>query len=122
MATANADCLVICQIETPAAVAAAAGIAAEDGVDGLFFGRVDLAATSGGAGLDHPSQEAAAAATLGAARAAAKPVGLIVGGAHDAAMAKAAGATMFVLGTEHALLTRQIASQLDELSQSRGTT
>ena len=37
----------ICQIEEPAGVEAAAGIAAVDGVDALFVGRADLAVASG---------------------------------------------------------------------------
>ena len=111
---ANAEILVVCQIETPAAVVAASSIAAQDGVDGLFLGRVDLAATSGMVPSD-PSLDDAAAAMIAAAQACAKPAGLIVGDVDGARAARAGGASVFVIGIEQAILRAEVSSRLRAL-------
>ncbi|HLY57695.1 MAG TPA: aldolase/citrate lyase family protein [Stellaceae bacterium] len=114
LAKANAEILVICQIETPAAVTAASSIIAQDGVDGLFLGRFDLAATSGILPSD-PSLDEAAAAMIAAAQTCAKPAGLIVGDVEGARAARAGGASIFVLGIEQAILRAEVSSRLQAL-------
>ena len=65
------------QIETAEAVDAAAEIAAVDGVDGVFVGPSDLAASMGLLGQQtHPDVAAAVLRTFDAVRAAGKPVGV----------------------------------------------
>ncbi len=95
------------QVETAEAVANAAEIAAVDGVDGVFVGPSDLAASLGLLGQQtHPDVEAAVLRTFESVRAAGKPVGV---NAFDPAMADryiAAGASFVLVGADVALLAR----------------
>lgn len=95
------------QIETAAGVEAAAEIAAVDGVDGVFVGPSDLAASMGVLGQQtHPDVVAAVHRAFDAVRAAGKPVGV---NAFDAAAADAylgAGASFILVGADVALLAR----------------
>ena len=95
------------QIETAAGVAAAAEIADVDGVDGVFVGPADLAASMGVLGQQtHPDVIAAVHRTFDAVRAAGKPVGV---NAFDPATADAyleAGASFVLVGADVALLAR----------------
>jgi 4-hydroxy-2-oxoheptanedioate aldolase len=95
------------QIETAAGVEAAAEIAAVDGVDGVFVGPSDLAASMGVLGQQtHPDVVAAVHRAFDAVRAAGKPVGV---NAFDPAAADAylgAGASFILVGADVALLAR----------------
>lgn len=95
------------QIETAEAVDAAAEIAAVDGVDGVFVGPSDLAASMGLLGQQtHPDVEAAVLRAFDAVRAAGKPVGV---NAFDPAVAErylATGAAFILVGADVALLAR----------------
>lgn len=95
------------QIETSAGVDAAADIAAVDGIDGVFVGPSDLAASMGLLGQQtHPDVVAAALRAFDAVRAAGKPVGV---NAFDPAAADAyveAGASFVLVGADVALLAR----------------
>lgn len=95
------------QIETAAGVEAAAEIAAVDGVDGVFVGPSDLAASMGLLGQQtHPDVVAAVLRTFEAVRAAGKPVGV---NAFDPAAAESyldAGASFILVGADTALLAR----------------
>jgi 4-hydroxy-2-oxoheptanedioate aldolase len=95
------------QIETAAGVDAAAEIAAVDGVDGVFVGPSDLAASMGVLGQQtHPDVVTAVQRTFDAVRAAGKPVGV---NAFDPATADAyfeAGASFVLVGADVALLAR----------------
>ncbi|WP_314507785.1 HpcH/HpaI aldolase/citrate lyase family protein [uncultured Microbacterium sp.] len=95
------------QIETTAGVAAAAEIAAVYGVDGIFVGPADLAASLGVLGRQtHPDVIAAVLRTFDAVRAAGKPVGV---NAFDPEMADrylAAGASFVLVGADVGLLAR----------------
>jgi 4-hydroxy-2-oxoheptanedioate aldolase len=76
--TVDDHTVVICQIETVAAVKRAQEIAEVDGVDMLFIGRNDLAADSGHIlDLDHPEVEAMTNAVMAIAHAAGKTVGTV---------------------------------------------
>jgi 4-hydroxy-2-oxoheptanedioate aldolase len=75
---AEAELLILCQIESRAAVEAAADIAGVDGVDMIFVGPFDLSASLGHLGQpDHPEVRAAIAAVEKAAKAAGKLLGAI---------------------------------------------
>ncbi|KQP69284.1 2-dehydro-3-deoxyglucarate aldolase [Microbacterium sp. Leaf288] len=104
---ADAHVSLFVQIETTAGVEAAAEIAAVDGVDGVFVGPSDLAASMGVLGQQtHPDVVAAAHRTFDAVRAAGKPVGV---NAFDPATADAyleAGASFVLVGADVALLAR----------------
>ncbi|MFD4960865.1 HpcH/HpaI aldolase/citrate lyase family protein [Microbacterium sp. NPDC058389] len=95
------------QIETTAGVEAATEIAAVDGVDGVFVGPSDLAASMGLLGRQtHPDVVAAALSAFDAVRAAGKPVGV---NAFDPVAADAyvqAGASFVLVGADVALLAR----------------
>ncbi len=95
------------QIETIEGVDAAADIAAVDGVDGVFVGPSDLAASMGLLGQQtHPDVEAAVLRAFDAVRGAGTPVGV---NAFDPAMAErylAAGASFVLVGADVALLAR----------------
>ncbi|MFH8250608.1 HpcH/HpaI aldolase/citrate lyase family protein [Microbacterium sp. B2969] len=95
------------QIETTAGVDEAAAIAAVDGVDGVFVGPSDLAASMGVLGEQtHPDVVAAVKHTFDAVRKAGKPVGV---NAFDPAVADRyleAGASFVLVGADVALLAR----------------
>ncbi|KQS97450.1 HpcH/HpaI aldolase family protein [Cellulomonas sp. Leaf395] len=107
----------IVQIETVEGVAAAEAIAAVDGVDAVFVGPADLAASMGLLGRQsHPDVVAAVHRTFDAVRAAGKPVGV---NAFDPALARRyvdAGATFVLVGSDVTLLARgseQLAERLE---------
>ncbi|ANN18051.1 2-dehydro-3-deoxyglucarate aldolase [Amycolatopsis orientalis] len=95
------------QIESTAGVADAAKIAAVDGVDGVFVGPSDLAASMGLLGQQtHPDVTAAVLGTFEAVRAQGKPVGV---NAFDPAQAQRyldAGASFVLVGADVTLLAQ----------------
>ncbi|MCA5894004.1 2-dehydro-3-deoxyglucarate aldolase [Isoptericola sp. NEAU-Y5] len=95
------------QVETTAGVEAAAEIAAVDGVDGVFVGPSDLAASMGVLGQQtHPDVVAAVLRAFDAVRGAGVPVGV---NAFDPAVAASyldAGASFVLVGADVALLAR----------------
>jgi 4-hydroxy-2-oxoheptanedioate aldolase len=105
----NADAYVslFVQIETVEGVDAAADIASVDGVDGVFVGPSDLAASMGVLGQQtHPVVTAAVLRTFEAVRAAGKPVGV---NAFDPLVARSyldAGASFVLVGADVSLLAR----------------
>jgi 4-hydroxy-2-oxoheptanedioate aldolase len=107
LASADAHVSLFVQIETAAGVDAAAEIAAVDGVDGVFVGPSDLAASLGLLGRQtHPDVVAAVVRAFDAVRAAGKPVGV---NAFDPSAAQAyldAGASFVLVGADVALLAR----------------
>ena len=107
LARADEHVSLFVQIETAEGVAAAAEIAAVDGVDGVFVGPSDLAASMGLLGQQtHPDVVAAVRGAFAAVRAAGKPVGV---NAFDPAAAQSyldAGAAVLLVGADVALLAR----------------
>ncbi|MGY4643002.1 HpcH/HpaI aldolase family protein [Cellulomonas sp. URHB0016] len=97
----------VVQVETAEGVAAAGAIAAVDGVDGVFVGPSDLAASMGLLGRQsHPDVVAAVRRALEAVRAAGRPVGV---NAFDPALARAyldAGASFVLVGSDVTLLAQ----------------
>ena len=95
------------QIESVTGVDNAASIAGVDGVDGVFLGPSDLAASMGLIGQQtHPDVVAAVAQAFGAVRSAGKPVGV---NAFDPAVADdylANGASFVLVGADVALVAR----------------
>ncbi|WP_432508904.1 HpcH/HpaI aldolase family protein [Kineococcus auxinigenes] len=98
---------VVVQVETAEAVENAGEIAATPGVDGVFVGPSDLAASMGLLGAQtHPDVVAAVHRALAAVLAAGKPVGV---NAFDPAVAHAyadAGARFVLVGADVALVAR----------------
>ncbi|MCH6231902.1 HpcH/HpaI aldolase/citrate lyase family protein [Microbacterium sp. CFH 31415] len=95
------------QVETIEGVEAAAEIAAVDGIDGIFVGPSDLAASMGVLGQQtHPDVTAAVLRAFDAVRSAGKPVGV---NAFDPAAAQSyieAGAGFVLVGADVAVLAR----------------
>jgi len=97
----NEQICVMVQIESAKGVAAAADIAAVDGVDGLFVGPSDLAAGLGHLGnANHPEVQDAMAKIFAAAKAAGKPVGILAGVEADARRYIAQGASFVAVGSD----------------------
>lgn len=95
------------QIETSGGVDAAAEIAAVDGVDGIFVGPSDLAASMGVLGQQtHPDVVAAVERAFEAVRSAGKPVGVNAFDPAVAARYLAAGASFVLVGADVSLLAR----------------
>ncbi|TDC83800.1 2-dehydro-3-deoxyglucarate aldolase [Micromonospora sp. KC606] len=107
LATADAQVSLFVQIETLAGVEVASEIAAVDGIDGVFVGPSDLAASMGLLGQQgHPDVVAAVHRTFEAVSATAKPVGV---NAFDARVAQSyldAGASFALVGADVTLLAR----------------
>jgi 4-hydroxy-2-oxoheptanedioate aldolase len=95
------------QIETTTAVANAEAILATEGVDGVFVGPADLAASMGHLGdSGHPDVVAAVESCLALARAAGRPAGVY---ASDPALADryiAAGVSLVCVGADVTILAR----------------
>lgn len=104
------EVLLIVQIESRAGVAAAAEIAAIEGVDALFVGPSDLAAAYGQLGHPgHPEVQQAIADVHAAARAAGKATGILAPAEADARRYLAQGLTFVGVGSDLGLL--RMASQ-----------
>lgn len=97
----------IVQIESAEAVGHAADIAAVDGVDGVFIGPSDLAASMGVIGQqDHPEVVAAVESTIAAVTAAGKFVGVNAFGEATARHYLDLGVDFIGVGADVALLAR----------------
>lgn len=107
LAEADRHVSLFVQVETAEGVEAAGEIAAVDGVDGVFVGPSDLAASLGLLGRQtHPDVVAAVHRAFAAVRAAGKPVGV---NAFDPAAARGyaeSGAAFVLVGADVALLAR----------------
>jgi 4-hydroxy-2-oxoheptanedioate aldolase len=95
------------QIETAMAVENVAEIAAVDGVDGLFIGPADLAASMGHLGQqEHPDVVAAVEHCIRVVKAAGKPVGVNAFAEATARRYIEAGVDFILVGADVALLAR----------------
>lgn len=109
MDRADRDTVVVCQIEDREAVSDIAAIAAIDEVDCLFIGRADLAVSYGVDDVEHPVVKAAVETVCAAAAAAGKAVGIHIGTVAQAGAYRALGVTMFIVGSEQAVLRAAFA-------------
>ena len=97
----NEQICVMVQIESRKGVAAAAQIAAVDGVDGLFIGPSDLAAGFGYLGKpNHAEVQEAMAQIFAAGQAAGKPIGILAPVEADARRYLAMGASFVAVGSD----------------------
>lgn len=104
LAARAGETVLVCQIEAPEAVAKAPAIAAVEGVDALLVGPVDLAVSAGLTDPGAPEVAVMTRAVLAAAQAAGRAGGLFLGDPAKAADWRAAGATLFVIGSDQAFL------------------
>jgi 4-hydroxy-2-oxoheptanedioate aldolase len=106
-ARANEEICVLVQLETPEAVAALESIALVDGVDGVFIGPSDLAASMGYIGQNaHPEPRALIADACRRARALGVPIGILAPVESDAHLFLEMGFRYVAVGTEIALLKK----------------
>jgi 4-hydroxy-2-oxoheptanedioate aldolase len=95
------------QIESTAAVESVEEILAVEGVDSIFLGPSDLAASMGLLGQqEHPEVRAAVEHCLAAATAAGKPAGVNAFNPDTARSYLAAGASFVLVGADVAILAR----------------
>ncbi|MBG0737910.1 2-dehydro-3-deoxyglucarate aldolase [Paeniglutamicibacter antarcticus] len=107
LAGAGETVTMLVQIESAEAVQNAADIAETDGVDGVFIGPSDLAASMGLLGQqDHPDVVAAVENSIRAVKAAGKPVGVNAFVEATARRYLAAGVDFILVGADVALLAR----------------
>jgi 4-hydroxy-2-oxoheptanedioate aldolase len=99
-------CLLV-QIETQEALDRLEEIAAVDGVDGVFIGPADLAASLGYAGeLGHPKVKATVEDAIGRIRARGKPAGILTPDNAFAARCIELGTTFTAVGVDAAIIAR----------------
>jgi len=111
----------IVQIETPAAVDAAAEMAAIDGVDVLFVGPADLSHAMGMPGnITDPAFDTAIRRVADAAHAAGKAAGVMLWKPEDAARFRDAGYTFFSLSNEGSIFNAAIRGFVDGTRMSLG--
>ena len=103
-AAAQQRTLVIAQIEDVEAVEAIDEIAAVQGLDALFVGRIDLTVALDAATPDAPEVIAAVDRVIAAGRRAGKPVGMFVPRDTDVPGWRAKGASLFLQGSEHTFI------------------
>ena len=103
-ADSAARTVVVAQIEDPEAVEAVEAIAGVAGVDALFVGRVDLTIAYGAESLDDERVVAAVERVCAAGLAAGTPVGMYLARLEDVAYWRGRGASLFLLGSDHAFL------------------
>jgi staphyloferrin B biosynthesis citrate synthase len=96
--------VVIAQIEDIEAVDDIETIAAVEGLDALFVGRIDLTIALGETDPDAPAVVAAVERVLAAGLAAKVPVGMFVPRDGDVASWQAKGARLFLQGSDHAFM------------------
>ena len=113
LAEAHEKVTLIVQIESGAGLDQLDAIAAVDGVDALFIGPADLAASLGHLGAPmHPDVQAAIADALSRIAAAGKPSGIFALSAEDAKARVTQGVGFVSLGTDIGLLARGARSLL----------
>ena len=103
-ANSAAGTVVIAQIEDPEAVEAIDEIAAVEGVDALYIGRVDLTVAYGAEKLDDPRVVTAMETVCAAAKRHGRPVGMFLSRPEEVARWRDKGATLFLLGSDHGFL------------------
>ena len=114
---ADAETVVIAQIEDRAALPQVAAIAAVEGIDSLFIGRGDLTAAFGDRESDRRVREASDAIAA-AARQANKVLSVHTGGAGEATYLSGLGATLFVLGSDQGFLRQAALASLGALKKA----
>lgn len=118
LAADRSNVALICQIEDPEGAENAAEIASVEGVDGLFVGRADLAVGAGKDDFFDPEIAQKTALILGTQGAA---TGLYCAPHEDLAAHHAAGAQLFIVGSDHTAILRgaPVAEWRDALSKQK---
>ena len=96
--------VVIAQIEDAEALDEIDAIAAVEGIDALFVGRIDLTISLGCTSPDDPRVVAAVDRIVAACRQAGRASGMFLSRAGDVAGWQAKGSSLFLLGSDHGFL------------------
>lgn len=104
LARAATHTTVIAQIEDPVAVDNVDGIAAVDGIDALFVGRVDLTVAYGASSQDDPCVVAAVEKICAAGLRHNRRVGMFLARPGDVPFWAERGASLFLLGSDHGFM------------------
>ncbi|CAN7432571.1 4-hydroxy-2-oxoheptanedioate aldolase [Polaromonas sp. LjRoot131] len=123
LAVADSEVCLLVQAESATAMANLAAICAVDGVDGVFIGPADLAASMGHRGQpQHPDVQAAIEGAIQTIKASGKAAGILTG---DAALARrylAMGCTFVAVGVDvlvYANAARALAAELKTQAPQR---
>jgi 4-hydroxy-2-oxoheptanedioate aldolase len=115
---ADDEICVLVQIESTEGLANVAGIAATEGVDGVFFGPADLSASMGHRGQPgHPDVQRAIAEGIATVRAAGKAPGILTADPKLARQYLDAGALFVAIGVDTSLLVRAATDLLREFDK-----
>lgn len=113
-------CLLV-QVETAQALGEIEAIAGVEGVDGIFVGPADLAASMGYPGEpSHPEVKAAVVDAIGRIRAAGKPPGFLSPDQSFLGDAAEAGAVFLAVDVDAAILRRGAVARADEWNAGGG--
>lgn len=104
MAVSAARTVVVIQIEDPEAIESIDEIAAVEGVDAMFVGRVDLTVAFGVTDQNDPQVIAAVDAVCDAGQRHGRPVGMFVARVDDVPGWREKGASLFLLASDHAFM------------------
>jgi 4-hydroxy-2-oxoheptanedioate aldolase len=118
LAGAQANICVLVQIENQSGLDDLERIAAVDGVDGVFIGPSDLAASLGHLGnAQHPEVQSAIDAAFRRLKAVGKPSGYLTTNEAEAARRIAAGVDFVGVATDTSIITRAATALLGRLRQ-----
>jgi len=116
LARANEELCLIVQVETVTALKNLEAILAVDGVDGVFIGPSDLAASLGYLGqVQHPEVQKVITDALSRVAAAGKAAGMFCADPTQAASYQASGATFLAMGADTGLLRNAATKLLETL-------
>lgn len=104
LARSRAETSVVAQIEDAEALDRLDEIMAVEEIDAVFVGRIDLTVSLGAAGPDAPEVVEAVGAIVEAARRAGRTVGMFTPTPQEARLWREKGASLFLLGSDHAFL------------------
>ena len=107
--------VIIAQIEDPEAVEDIDAIAQVGGIDALFVGRVDLTVAYGAESLDDARVVAAVERVCSAGQAYKRTVGMYLARPADVPLWQEKGASLFLLGSDHAFLLSGAAALLEQI-------
>lgn len=112
---ANKEVTVIAQIEDAAAFEQIEAIAAVDGIDALFIGRMDLTVSMGAAGPDDPRVVASVQRVCDVARASKRAIGMFTPTCEEARHWVTQGASLFLLGSDQQWLLQGARALADQM-------
>jgi 4-hydroxy-2-oxoheptanedioate aldolase len=118
VASAQAEICVLVQIETAEALARLEEIAGVDGVDGVFIGPADLAASLGHLGnAQHPDVQAAIDDAFRRLRAIGKPAGYLTTNEAEAKRRVASGIEFVAVGSDTSIIGRGASELLRKMRE-----